>query len=309
MLWNDARTGQIICLSLFLLLGIFTRDWALQPGMIGVAIATTLLTQTLWIIYQSSQNGDWEGIYANILRSLPSALITALGLSLLLRVDHYSTMVLASAVGITSKFCLRVQDKHLFNPANFGIVTVLALTGDAWVSPGQWGEEGWYALAFLGGGGLVLQRVGRWDTSVMFLVTYAGLEAARNVWLGLTWDVWAHRLMNGSLLLFALFMVTDPRTIPNHRLGRLVWVGAIAVLTFILRNLFFIPEAMFWALFVMSPVAVAIDGLLPGDDFSWESTSRVAAPVADDPLSVQVPVNSPRFCAPQPPTLGEPSLR
>jgi hypothetical protein len=63
----------------------------------------------------------------------------------------------------------------------------------------------------------VLKRVGRWDTTLAFLGSYALLEALRNLWLGWAWDVWAHRLMSGSLLLFALFMVTDPRSIPNAR--------------------------------------------------------------------------------------------
>ncbi|MBF2027171.1 MAG: RnfABCDGE type electron transport complex subunit D [Oscillatoriales cyanobacterium C42_A2020_001] len=200
---------------------------------------------------------------------LLSPLITSLGLSLLLRTEHYSTMVLAGSVAILSKFVLRVQDKHLFNPGNIGIVAAVLLTQDAWISPGQWGEESWYALVFLGAGGIVLQRVGRWDTTVAFLGAYGFLEALRNVWLGWTWDVWAHRLMSGSLLLFALFMVTDPRTIPNDRTARLLWAGAIALLTFVLRNVFFIPTAVFWALFVLSPLTLLLDAVWQAPRFEW----------------------------------------
>ncbi|MCD8487552.1 MAG: RnfABCDGE type electron transport complex subunit D [Desertifilum sp.] len=81
--------------------------------------------------------------------------------------------------------------------------------------------------------------MGRWDTTASFLGSYALLEAARNAWLGWTWDVYAHRLMSGSLLLFAFFMITDPRSIPNARIGRVLWAIGIAVVTFILRNSFF----------------------------------------------------------------------
>lgn len=98
-----------------------------------------------------------------LLQSLPNAVITSLGLSLLLRSDHYSTVILASALAILSKFVLQVRGKHLFNPANFGIVATLTLTGDAWVSPGQWGETQWCALLFVGAGGVVLRRVGHLD--------------------------------------------------------------------------------------------------------------------------------------------------
>jgi Na+-transporting NADH:ubiquinone oxidoreductase subunit NqrB len=275
MLLNDARTYQILFLTLFLVLGIVTRDWTLHPPMIGVAVFTCLMTQWLALALSQRQtvNSDdgQQPRDKRVLHSLPSALITALGLSLLLRVDHYSTMILAGTLAILSKFLLRVRHKHIFNPANFGIIAALTLTPDAWVSPGQWGEESWYTLLFLGAGGLVLKRVGRWDTTVAFLGSYALLEAIRNSWLGWTWDVWGHRLMSGSLLLFALFMITDPRTIPDARVGRLVWAVAIALLTFILRNYCFISTAVFWALFTLAPLSILLDVLWTAPRFSWEA--------------------------------------
>ncbi|MBW4472099.1 MAG: RnfABCDGE type electron transport complex subunit D [Stenomitos rutilans HA7619-LM2] len=210
------------------------------------------------------------------LSSLPSALVTSLGLSILVRADHYSTMVLACVAAIASKFLIRVNGKHVFNPGNFGIVAALILTPDAWVSPGQWGEEGWYALMFLSCGGLVVGRVGRWDTTIAFLGSYAVLEAIRNILLGWTWDVWAHRLMSGSLLMFSLFMITDPRTIPNARIGRVLWAMAIALLTFFLRNYLFLSTAVFWALFALAPLSILIDAVFPGDRFVWRSRAEEA---------------------------------
>jgi len=303
LLWHDARTYQILFLALFLIIGLGTRDWTLQPSMIAVAIATCVLTQ--WVMVAVSgqaaegrrqeaekekggESREWLkfkafslhpasfSLYASslilfpsFLSSLPSALVTSLGLSILVRADHYSTIILACVAAIGSKFLIRVRGKHIFNPGNFGIVAALMLTPDAWVSPGQWGEEGWYALLFLSCGGLVLRRVGRWDTTVAFLGSYAVLEAVRNVLLGWTWDVWAHRLMSGSLLMFSLFMITDPRTIPNARIGRLLWAVAIALLTFFLRNYLFLSTAVFWALFALAPLSILIDAVFPGDRFVW----------------------------------------
>jgi hypothetical protein len=324
MLLSDARIYQILFLTLFLVLGIGTRDWTLHPGMIVVAIATCVGTQLVagWVTSIGSQeakgreqkveedtetrrHGDAENPIQNSKlssspsfpsliplsftlhpssfisspiphpSSLLSSLITSLGLSLLLRADHYSTIALACTVAILSKFLLRVQGKHVFNPGNFGIITALLFTPDAWVSPGQWGEEGWYVLLFLGAGGLVVQKVGRWDTTIAFLGTYAGLEAIRNLWLGWTWDVWAHRMMSGSLLLFAFFMITDPRTIPNARVGRLIWAVAIALLTFILRNVYFIPTAVFWALFTLAPLSILLDRFFPASRFVWNGGEDV----------------------------------
>jgi len=119
-LFKDLRDYQILFLTLFLVLGIGTRDWTLRPELIGCAIATCLITQ--WFFSSLS---------------LRSALITGLGISLLLRDDHWTTIALASFLAISSKFVFKVGDKHFFNPANFGIISVLILTNDAWVSPGQ----------------------------------------------------------------------------------------------------------------------------------------------------------------------------
>jgi len=153
---------------------------------------------------------------------------------------------------------------------------VLVLTQDAWVSPGQWGDDWWYALLFLGCGGMLLFRVGRLDTALSFLVSYAGLEAMRTVYLGWTWDVYAHRLMSGSLLLFALFMITDPRSAPNALAGRLIWGVAIAFLTFILRNYFFVAPAVFWALFALSPLTLILDLLWKSPQFAWLNTLKTS---------------------------------
>lgn len=299
MLFKDARDYQIIFLSLFLFLGISTRDWTLRVDLMLVVVLTCLSTQiflsqlnrlirtrmaTDFPLYENLTSS--YRVLESLLRretllttfrffqflstsSLKSALITTLGLCLLLRGNDYQTMAIAGGLAIASKFIFRVRGKHFFNPANFGIISALVLTNDAWVSPGQWGADGWYLLLFIGTGGMILSQVGRWDTSVAFLGVYISLEIIRNVWLGWTWDVLQHQLMSGSLLLFAFFMITDPRSIPNATISRLIWATSIAMLTFMLQHIFYVPTAMFWALFVLSPVTVLLDTTWIAPRFSW----------------------------------------
>ena len=236
-----------------------------------------LLTQ--WLL-SSLVTGNWSLGTGN--SSLRSAAITALGLCLLLRGNDYTTMAIAASLAIASKFVFRVREKHFFNPANFGIIAALILTNDAWVTPGQWGTDWWYLLLFAGTGGMILKRVGRWDTSAAFLLVYGALEAIRNVWLGWTWDVWQHQLMSGSLLLFALFMLTDPRSIPNARSSRLIWAIALAILTFILRDYFYLSTAMFWALFALSPLTILLDYLWDAPRFVWRDSYQLAVSTYHD---------------------------
>jgi Na+-transporting NADH:ubiquinone oxidoreductase subunit NqrB len=265
-MFADPRDYQIVFLTTFLGLGIMTRDWSIKPELILTLIVTCCVTQLIGSKLQKP--------YENPLLGLKSALITSLGLCLLLRADRIDTMVIAGSLAIASKFVLNTNGKHWFNPANFGIIIALMLAPDAWVSPGQWGEDWWYLLLFIGTGGIVLKRVGRWDTSAAFLCAYAGLEAVRNLWLGYPWDVYTHRLSSGSLLLFALFMITDPRSIPNARSSRLIWAISIAALTFILRNYFYINEGVFIALFIISPLTIVLDRLLLAPQFNWQIVDR-----------------------------------
>ena len=67
-----------------------------------------------------------------------SVLISAMSLCLLLKTNHWSTSLLAAFFTVGSKYILRFRQKHIFNPSAFGLVATLLLTGDAWLSPGQW---------------------------------------------------------------------------------------------------------------------------------------------------------------------------
>ncbi|MEM1367671.1 MAG: RnfABCDGE type electron transport complex subunit D [Cyanobacteria bacterium P01_H01_bin.15] len=285
-LFKDPRDYQILFLAGFLLLGLGTRDWRLNPYLLAVVLSSCLATQLLLKVLTSRRQSDLDGAIQHecfgphiraALPSLKSALISALGLCLLLRANRPETMVLAGVLAIASKFIARWRGKHFFNPANFGIIAALLFTPDAWVSPGQWGADGWYLLVFLGAGGLVLKRVGRWDTSAIFLGVYAGLQGFRTIWLGQSWEIWQHQLMSGSLLLFALFMLTDPRSIPDSVKGRIVWATSIAVLTFILQTCFYLPTAVFWALFIISPVTLLLDQYWRGLRFRWPTATQVSS--------------------------------
>ena len=87
-------------------------------------------------------------------------------------------------LAITSKFLIRVGGKHVFNPANFAIIIVLAL-GQGWISPSQWGAKTWAAFLFASLAGLVLTRARRADMALAFLLTFAGFVFAREGVFGL----------------------------------------------------------------------------------------------------------------------------
>lgn len=256
---KDARHFQIIYLSLFLIYGVAQLNWEISPyQMIGV-IGTSLLTQALWIQISPS---NWS--------SLKSALITSLGLCIILQSFSILTLITASVLAISSKYLLRIKNKHLFNPANFGIIAAIVLFQDAWISPGQWGSNTLFLFGISFLGAIVLLRIGRLETTITFLISLFLMEFTRTVlYQGWGMDVLIHKFSSGTFLLFAFFMITDPMTIPNKRKARIIWAIILAGATFILSNWLQIYTAPIWVLFFMTPVTVFLDKVYPALKFEW----------------------------------------
>lgn len=267
--FKDARHFQIVYLSLFLLYGIYALGWEVDSLKYTVLIGTCLIVQAIGAF-----------IYKLDLKSLKSGMITALGLCLLLKSNSYETLALAAIIAIASKFLIRYRGKHIFNPANIGIIVAVLFTGDAWISPGQWGSNT-VLLYFFGAAALiVLLKVGRLDTSLIFLGAFVALEIGRTIlYLGWGWDVLIHKLLNGSFLLFVFFMITDPMTTPNHGKGRIIWAIVLAGLSFLLTNWLYINTAPIWALFIISPVTALLDRKYKGVKFEWRRKTSSARPI------------------------------
>lgn len=255
----DARHFQILYLGLFLLLGTFLLRWDTQMGHIGLTFVTVLSIQGFFIALGKAHPSSWR-----------SALITGLGLCLLFRANDASTIILASSLAIISKFAFRFGRKHLFNPANIGIIGAILLSSDGWISPGQWGSSVVFLFILGALGSIVLLRVGRLDTTLTFLLVFIALEYARTVlYLGWSHDVLFHKLANGSFLLFAFFMITDPKTAPDHPWARKAWAAVIAITAFILSHWLFVHTAPIWALVAITPLTALCDYVWKADRFQW----------------------------------------
>jgi len=255
---TDARIYQIAFQAILLGVGVMVRDFALESWQMALAFTAGLVTQRLWLKAIGLEQ-----------RGMLSALITCFGVSLLLRSDTLWVHPLAAALAISSKFVLRIHGKHVFNPANLGVILALVLLPGTWVSPGQWGNDVALAGWFVALGGLVTERARRWDISWVFLAAWLGLVGARVLLLGQPWMIVAHQLANGGLLLFAFFMISDPMTIPNRRSARVGYAILVATIAFVWQFVLFRTNALLWALFIASPIVPLIDWRWPGAKFAW----------------------------------------
>src|SRR5207247_3026269 len=108
-----------------------------------------------------------------------SALISGLSLCLILRTGSPGLATAAAVIAIASKFLIRFNGKHLFNPTNFGLVAMMALTPRVWVSPGQWGYSALFAFLMPYLGGVAVFRAWRGAVTAAFLAASAPLLFAR----------------------------------------------------------------------------------------------------------------------------------
>lgn len=261
----DARWLQIVFLGALLLGGALWRDFALDWRQSALAFAVAIGTQALL--------GTGRGLPVH---GLLSAVVTSLGLSILLRADSLWVHPLIAMLAIASKFALRIRGKHLFNPANLGVVVAVTLLPGTWISPGQWGSDWIAAVWFIVLGVTVTRRAGRFDIAWAFLATYVALLAARILWLDMRWAVLGNQLSSGALLLFTFFMITDPRTTPDDRAMRLVYAALVAVLAFVWQYVWFQTAGPVWALFLMTPLVPILDRLVPAMRHEWRPQREAA---------------------------------
>lgn len=243
-----------------LVYGATNLDFEIRPLVVVAIIATALGVQ--WVLATLCGRPDLE---------LRSALISTLSLCLLLRTTSPQVAAIAAAAAIASKFALRIRNKHVFNPTAFGLVVVLAAADNAWISAGQWGTAPIAGLWIAGFGSLVLRRAHRSDITWAFLGCYLVLLFGRSWWLGDPAAIAMQHVSSGAFLVFAFFMISDPRTTPDARAGQILFAGIVASTALVLRFEFYQTNALLWSLMACAPLVPLLDRWLTADRYQWAS--------------------------------------
>jgi enediyne biosynthesis protein E5 len=240
---GDPRLYQIGTLASLLVYGMGWLDFDITSGRVVLLLTTVLATQ--WV-------GDRLVGGPPFRQSMRSALISGLSLCLLLRTNRSDLAVLAAIVTIGAKFLIRVDGKHVFNPTNGGIVAMLLLTNQVWVSPGQWGSAAFFAFLLACAGSLVVNRAARSDVTYAFIACYCAL-------------------------LFTFFMISDPKTTPDSRSGRVLFAALVAFAAWYVQFRLFRTNGLLWSLAGCAMLVPFINRLVPGLRYAWPSlnVSRV----------------------------------
>ena len=262
----DPRLYQIAVLASLLGYGMLALGFDVSPARVALILAAALATQASLSLCSGAGRIDPR-----------SALISGLSLCLLLRTESSALAALGAVIAVSSKFAIRVRGKHVFNPTNVAIVALLCVSDRVWVSPGQWGSAAVFAFLMASAGALVVSRAGRADVTCAFLAAHVALVVGRSLWLGDPLAVPLHRLGSGALVLFAFFMISDPRTTPDLRAGRLLFAALVAGGAYAVQFKLFQTNGLLWSLAVCSLVVPLIDRWLPGPRHRWPGSGAQEA--------------------------------
>ena len=188
-----------------------------------------------------------------------SAYITGISVGILTRSPFYWPYALTSLISITSKYVLRFEGRHLWNPSNFGVSAVLFLA-PATVSllSIQWGNTLWPMVVIWALGTVIVWRVGRLHISATYVASFVLLSFVRSAVTGVPWLTTVAPITGPMYQLFVFFMVTDPKTTVRPKWAQAVVVFLVALVEMVLR-LGEVVYAPFYALFLVGPSAMLIE--------------------------------------------------
>jgi len=266
----DPRYFQIIFQLTFLTYGLVFLSWSADWLHYVISISASLFfnysfesakQKTLLPLFGSNGFRRWGF----------SVLISAASLCLLLKTNDWYVSLLAAFLTVASKYVFRYRHKHIFNPSAFGIIATIVLTKDAWLSPAQWGSNAVIFFFVVTLGVIVVTRVQKLDISLAFLLTFVGLLYWRQVLvLGWPLDHFIHSISTGSLLLFTFFMISDPRTAPDHSLARVLWAVLIAAVSFYLSAFKWMNSTPVWVLVIAAPLVPVLDRVFSSKAYQWK---------------------------------------
>ena len=179
-----------------------------------------------------------------------SAMLTGSGVALIFRVvgtppdDPWSTYawyVFAAVAGLSllTKYVIRYRGSHVFNPSNIGLVVAFVVLGSSRVEPLDfwWAPLNiWMIAAYaviIAGGLLITRRLHLLALAATFWVALGRRRDPRRLGHCMTanwafapvcgFDFWRVIVTSPEVLIFLFFMITDPKTVPAGRVGRVVF--------------------------------------------------------------------------------------
>jgi hypothetical protein len=157
------------------------------------------------------------------------------------------------AISMASKYLIRWRGRHVFNPSNLGLVIAFVALGPRFTEPQDlwWIPMGpWLIVTYavlIVGGLLIAWELRLLGLELGFMAAFAALTALAlaavpDHCMVASWhvaplcgrDLWWVLVSSPEVLVFALFMIPDPRTVPDGPVARIAFGIIVAILSVLL---------------------------------------------------------------------------
>jgi Na+-transporting NADH:ubiquinone oxidoreductase subunit NqrB len=245
----DSRFVAPVFITCILLVGQLTYGILESYAMTALAIVTAV---ALELVLGRLLVGKWP--------HLASAYISGISVGILTRSPYAWPFALCSAISITSKYVLRVRDRHIWNPSNFGIAVMLLIAPWAYSTLSvQWGNNLWPMLVIWVLGAVITYHVGRIHITLTYVVSFFALSYVRCLVTGHSYWAEAAPITGPMYQLFIFFMITDPKTTVRSSRRAQAFVGFLVALAEMFLRLAENVHAPYYALFIVGPAANLVE--------------------------------------------------
>jgi Na+-translocating ferredoxin:NAD+ oxidoreductase RnfD subunit len=238
--WRDRRYLQASIHLSYALISRYVFNFESSIWNLVITLGTCLVLDTLMSrLFYSRPN--------NILTSM----VIAFGCSIMIYSPSPWPYVGAVSVAVLAKAFIKFEGRHVFNPSNIGVVTILALFPNWAVTSGNlfsgyWGP----AILFF-----ILGTINVWwakqaTLAFTWLVAFTLFNFIRGIITDSPFSL-GLLILNPLTLIFTFHMITDPATTPKTPWFRFAFAVTVALCDAIMRY-YSIVGSQFFALFLIT---------------------------------------------------------
>jgi len=199
-------------------------------------------------------------LFSGIWPHLASAYVSGISVGMLIRSPAFWPYALCSAISITSKYLIRVDGRHIWNPSNLGVVAMLVLAADSVAGLSvQWGNTLLPMAVVWCFGSVIIHRLGRFHVTLTYVASFVAFSFLRAFVTGHPWPAEVAPLTGPMYQLYIFFMITDPKTTVRSSKRAQCLVAFLIAATEAVLRLFQFVYAPYYALFIVGPIANMIE--------------------------------------------------
>jgi Na+-translocating ferredoxin:NAD+ oxidoreductase RnfD subunit len=240
----DQRYVAPLFVTLVLIGANFSVGALESPWKTALAIVTAIVTELVL-----------GRIFTGKIPHLASAYVSGISVGILVRSPFWWPYALCSVISIASKYVLRVDNRHIWNPSNFGIAAMLFLAPKAVASLSiQFGNSLGPVVVIWILGAFIISRLKRFHISIAYVLSFLVLAGVRSLFTGHSYWAEVAPITGPMYQLFTFFMITDPKTTVSTKKGQII----VAILIAVVECLFRLAQnvhAPYFALFIVGPTA------------------------------------------------------